>query len=307
MLAPLYHNFIATSSQPCRNDFSLRFYYSEFERTDIYIIPYLDTHLHNRCRIVCSILSELEECKLKNAENCSTIKTNRAGLKDVWNAFMLDGAEFTSNDIPICPTTAELPPSDIITWDEAKAIYKKHRIKKDLDFKHDAFVCWYMDDYKFDSPRGIWRDYNFALKVLRHFAGVITPDFSTYQDFPEPIKLYNTYRMRAFGYWLGKNSIAVINNVRWGTSETYRYCFDGIEQNSVVAIGTVGGSPRKYEDRARFTDGLNELVKVLQPHTIIVYGSANYPCFEELKNQGINIVPFSGQMAKAFERRKIDE
>ncbi len=243
---------------------------------------------------------------MKITENCGTMKTSRAGLKDVWNAFMLDGAEFTKNDIPICPTTAKHPPSDIITWDEAKAIYKKHRIKNELDFKHDAFVCWYMDDYKFDSPRGIWHDYNFALKVLRHFEGVITPDFSTYQDFPEPIKIYNTYRMRAFGYWLGKNGIAVINNVRWGTSETYRYCFDGIPKNSIVAIGTVGGSPRKYEDRVRFETGLNELVKILNPHTIVVYGSANYSCIEKLKIQGINILPFSGQMAKAFERRKQD-
>lgn len=112
--------------------------------------------------------------------------------------------------------------------------------------------------------------------------------------------------MRAFGYWLGKNGIAVINNIRWGTAETYRYCFDGIPKNSVVAIGTVGGSPRKREDRVRFTEGLAELVKALQPHTIIVYGSANYPCFEDLAAQGINILSFSGQMAKAFERRKRD-
>lgn len=243
---------------------------------------------------------------MKNTKICGIIKSSRTGLKDVWNAFMLDGAEFTSNDIPLCPTTSEQLPSDIITWDEAKAIYKRHRIKKDLIFKHDAFVCWYMDDYKFDGPRGIWHDYDFALKVLRHFAGVITPDFSTYQDFPEPIKVYNTYRMRAFGYWLGKNGIAVINNVRWGTSETYRYCFDGISQNSIVAIGTVGGNPRKYEDRIRFENGLKQLVKTLNPHTIVVYGSANYCCFEKLKMQDINILSFSGQMAKAFERRKLD-
>ena len=113
--------------------------------------------------------------------------------------------------------------------------------------------------------------------------------------------------MRVFGYWLATNGIAVINNVRWGTAETYKYCFDGIPKNSIVAVGTCGGSPRKYEDRTRFTNGLKELVKVLQPHTIVVYGSANYPCFEELKNHGINILSFSGQMAKAFERRKDDE
>ena len=231
----------------------------------------------------------------------------RRGCKDVWNAFMVKGVTFTDNDIPICPTTAKEIPHDVITWEEAKAIYKKHRIKKDLEFKHDAFVCWYLDDYKFDGPRGIWHDYNFALKVLCHFEGAITPDFSTYQDFPEPLKIYNTYRMRAFGYWLGVNGIPVINNVRWGTSESFQYCFDGVEKNSIIAIGTCGGSPRKHIDRKRFEVGLAELVNRLQPHTIVIYGSANYDCFEKIKRQGINIVAFSSKTAKAFERRKCDE
>lgn len=236
----------------------------------------------------------------------NNVKTRRS-CKDVWNAFMVKGATFTENDIPICPTTAKEIPHDVITWEEAKAIYKKHRIKKDLEFKHDAFVCWYIDDYKFDGPRGIWHDYNFALKVLCHFAGVITPDFSTYQDFPEPLKIYNTYRMRTFGYWLGVNGIPVINNVRWGTPESFSYCFDGIEENTIIAIGTCGGSQRKYIDRNRFENGLIELVKRLQPHTIVVYGSANYNCFEKLKEQGTNIIAFSSETAEAFERRKHDE
>lgn len=33
------------------------------------------------------------------------------------------------------------------------------------------------------------------------------------------------------------------------------YCFDGIEENSTVAIGTVGGSPYKLIDRERFEKG----------------------------------------------------
>ncbi len=113
--------------------------------------------------------------------------------------------------------------------------------------------------------------------------------------------------MRAFGYWLGRNGIAVINNVHRGTQETYRYCFEGIPKNSIVAIGTCGGSPRKYVDRRRFENGLFEMVKRLMPHTIVVYGSANYKCFEKLKEQGISIFDFPSQTAKAFERRKSDE
>lgn len=237
------------------------------------------------------------------------LKNIRKGIKNIWwNPFMVDMAEFSKNDIPFCPTTSEDIPLMIITYKEAKEIYHKEMRKGNKLFLHFAYVCFYEDDAEFDSIFGIWFRSSHAYKILSHFSGIITPDFSTYQDFPYPLKLWNTYRMRAFGYWYGvicKQN--VINNVRWGTSETYSYCFDGIPKNSIVAIGTVGGSPRKISDRKRFEDGLAETVKRLSPHTIIVYGSANYPCFEKLKEQGINIVSYSSKTAKAFERRKKHE
>ena len=101
--------------------------------------------------------------------------------------------------------------------------------------------------------------------------------------------------------------LEVINNVRWGTPDTYEYCFDGIEPHSIVAIGTVGGSPWGLDDRERFEDGLCELVARLKPHTIIVYGSANYPCFGTLRNMGIQIVSYKSSTAKYYERRSTDE
>lgn len=74
-----------------------------------------------------------------------------------------------------------------------------------------------------------------------------------------------------------------------------------------MSIGTCGGSPRKLIDRKRFEDGLEEMVKKLNPHTIIVYGSAKYDCFEKLKAHGINIIDFPSQTAKAFEGRTVNE
>ena len=228
----------------------------------------------------------------------------RKGCKDIWNAFMCEGAIFSKNDIPYCTTTAKDIPEQIILWDEAKRIYKNALARGDEGFFYNAFVCFYLDDYKFDGPRGIWHDYNYALKVLRHFAGAITPDFSTYQDFPEPVKINNIYRMRTFGYGLGTNGIGVINNARGGTRETWWYCWDGLPDNDIICIGTVGGSPRKRVDRKRFEEGLEELVRVRKPHTILVYGSANYPCFKKSIAQGINVIAFPSRTALAFERRR---
>lgn len=177
----------------------------------------------------------------------------RKNCKDIRNAFMVKGANFTNNDIPLCPTTAKSIPSKIITFSEAKTIHNK-MIKMDKNYLNDSFVCFYEDDQNFDGKRnGIWAYPKKGFDILKHFKGIITPDFSTYQDFPDPLKRWNTYRMRAYGYWYGTLcKKEVINNARWGTEETYDYCFDGIEENSIVAIGTVGGSPYKLINRERF-------------------------------------------------------
>ena len=227
----------------------------------------------------------------------------RAGLKDIWNAHMAQGSTFKAYDIPYCPTTAGVLPTAIITWDEAVTIHRKQIKVQNPDYRYEAFVCFYMDDYKFDGPRGIWHNCNYTLDVLRHFEGAITPDYSTYQDFPEAIKIYATYRMRLLGYWLGLNGIPVINNVRWGTHESWGYSFEGIPQNSIVAVGTAGGSPRPLNHRQCFEEGIFHMVEVLHPHTIIVYGSANYSCFKKLANEGIKIVSYPSKMAQAFGRR----
>ncbi len=155
--------------------------------------------------------------------------------------------------------------------------------------------------------KDIWNDYSFTLKVLHHFAGAITPDFSTNQDFPETIKIYATYRMRTYEYWLSNEGINVVNNVRRGTEESFDHCFEGMPTHSIVSIGTVGGGPRRLIDRERFETGLFKMVDILKPHTILVYGSAKGNCFDKLKEQGLHVVSFHSRTAKVFERRKLHE
>ena len=204
----------------------------------------------------------------------------------------------TVRKYPVCQLLRQL-----ISFVEAKAIYKKQMKKGTLQFHIDAYVHFFIDDQKFDSDySGIWTSPQKALEVLSHFEGIISPDFSTYSDFPDPLKRWNTYRMRAFGLWLSENNISVINNVRWGEIETWDYCFDGLPNNSILAIGTVASGLKKLENRASFDNGLYELVKRTNPHTLIIYGSSNYQIFKELENRGIKIISFQSDTSKAFER-----
>jgi len=229
----------------------------------------------------------------------------RNGLKTIWwHPELVEGAIFDELDIPFCPTTATTAPKKIITWIEAKAIYHNELRKGNINFLEDVFVCFYIDDYKFDTFRGIWFSSKKAFSILKHFKGIITPDFSTYIDFPFALKLWNTYRMRAFGYAAGKEGLEVINNIRGRINEDFSYCCNGIELNSIIAIGTVGSGLKFLENRPQFENWLFEVVKRLKPKSIVVYGSANYSCFKLLKRQGIKIYEFESSTSRKFKERK---
>lgn len=179
-------------------------------------------------------------------------------FRRIYKSYLVEGAKFCFPfDIPECPCTAKSIPPSLIYYTDM-----------DESSKYLGFVHFYMDDYKFES---IWNHPESTLKKLKRCGGIITPDFSTYQDMPAALKIYNTYRMRAIGYWLGKNGIQFINNVRWGTPETYSYCFLGIPKNSIVCVSTVGCLGSKSDD-VRFTEGLKVMVETLTPSHILMYG-----------------------------------
>ncbi len=216
------------------------------------------------------------------------VKNNgyRKDLRDIWwNAFMVKSCIKWENDIPFCPTNKIEIPKDLIHWRDAVTLYNK-MIKEDKNFKFDSYVCFYIDDYKFDGINGIWFNYNKAIEILKHFAGIISPDFSTYADFPVHLKNWNTYRMRAFGYWCAEQGINVINNVRW-SPDSLNICFSGIPKNSVICLGVVASGLKKRENLAEYEYYLKEMVKRLKPKIILVYGSAKYTFFKDLQNQGI--------------------
>ncbi|SEG30336.1 protein of unknown function [Eubacterium ruminantium] len=235
----------------------------------------------------------------------NTYKNNRSGLADIWNAFMVENASFSKNDIPFCPTTTIDIPKRLIGFDEAKTIHKK-MLRKDKNYHIEGFIHFYIDDSKFDGKRNsIWTFPQKALEVITHFDGIISPDFSTYGDFPSKLKGWNYYRMNAFGHWIGSLGISVISNVRWNTPDTIDYCFDGNPSNSMLALGSVASDLRYSINHSLFEEGLLHMIKILSPHTLIVYGSSKYPCFDKARQMGVKIVTFQSKTNEYYQRRKM--
>lgn len=232
-------------------------------------------------------------------------KRPRPGCKDIWNAFMVKRAEFSPNDIPLCPTTAKRLPQSIITYSEAVTIYRK-TIRENPDFHDESFVCFFEDDIRFDGKNGIWFNPKKTYSILTHFEGIIAPDFSTYLDFPLPIRMWNYYRMNAFGHWYGNLCHQnVIVNVRWNDPSSFDFCFDGIRYGeSMVAIGTVASGLKEKRNWDCFSVGLKELVQRKRPEAIIIYGGMPKEIFEPLSQRVVSIYQYPSRKDREMRRFK---
>lgn len=158
-----------------------------------------------------------------------------------------------------------------------------------------AFVHCYIDDPKFDGDReGIWSNPERFFKIVSHFGGVLGVDFSTNADFPEPVKRHQFYKMRVIEHAANVREVPLIPNARWGTPETWPYCFDGLPDGRPLSVGTVASGLRKLENRPVFEAGLRELVRLKHPTALVVVGSASCAIFGELRARGVTIVQIDG-------------
>ena len=205
---------------------------------------------------------------------------------DVFHAFLVENAEFDGYiELPVIKTSDKLP-KKVVTFSKAMT-------KSWTDF--DCWVVFYEHDKEFER---LWNNPKQYLDKLKKFKGVISPDFSLYRNMPLVMQMWNTYRGRALAVWLQNNDVEIIPNVRFGDERTFSFCFEGIEENKTVAVGTHGCIKRK-EDKIFFNIGLAQMVQRLSPKTIIVYGSAPDNIFKPYKDMGINIIAFESEFSKS--------
>ena len=144
--------------------------------------------------------------------------------------------------------------------------------------REEKGIHFFLDDYQFER---LWKTPDRYLSMLYEFKYVMTPDFSTYTDFPKIIQIYNHYRKHWIGAYLQENGIDVIPTISWSTPNSYEWCFDGEPEGGAVAVSSVGTQKSK-KAKELFILGYKEMVRRLQPETIIFYGDVPEECTENI-------------------------
>jgi hypothetical protein len=129
-------------------------------------------------------------------------------------------------------------------------------------------VHFFIDDYQFER---VWNDMETSVKRLKTFNCVLTPDFSLYMDMPLPVMIWNIYRSRACGYYWQQCGLEVIPTLSWADRKTWHFCFEGIAQNSVVAVSTIGVKQKEGSLHV-WRAGMSEALARLRPSAVLLYG-----------------------------------
>ena len=93
-------------------------------------------------------------------------------------------------------------------------------------------------------------------------------------------QIENVAKNRWCGAYWQSQGLTVYPTVSWGLAPAYDFCFDGIEQNAVVAVGMIGCKRNK----PNFMRGYDAMLERLDPSAIICFGSP----FAEMRG---NIIP----------------
>ena len=195
------------------------------------------------------IQEQLEEDDFKENER---ERTNQAYNLEIYDETLTEGFY----QMPIINNDNYIP-KDLIGFNYAKTSQNK-----------DTGIHFYIDDYQFER---LWNNPEEYIDILSEYECILSPDFSLYMDMPRAMKVWNVYRSRMIGQFYQNYGIKVIPTISWAEKETFEFCFDGIPKGSIVSISTIGVK-RSKEAMQIWKDGVDEMIKRIQPSAILIYG-----------------------------------
>lgn len=185
-------------------------------------------------------------------------ENERHRTNDTYNLDLIDIENSSNNfwQMPIIKNDNFIP-NKLIGFNYAKTSKEKN-----------VGIHFYLDDYQFER---LWNTPEDYVDILKQYECILSPDFSLYMDMPMPMKIWNIYRSRQIGQYYQNQGIKVIPTLSWAEPETFKFCFEGIPQGSIVSISTIGVKKNK-EALKIWKQGVDELIKQIKPSTILIYG-----------------------------------
>ena len=138
-------------------------------------------------------------------------------------------------------------------------------------------VHFFIDDYQFQR---VWQYPEQYTEFLSKFNAVCSPDFSGYLDFPKSIRIYNHFRNHWLGAYWQAQGLTVIPTIQWCDECDFDWCFDGDPVGSTVAVSSVG-TQSTVKGREVFKLGFHEMLRRLEPTTILLYGLIPAGCEDD--------------------------
>lgn len=149
-------------------------------------------------------------------------------------------------------------------------------------------VHFFVDDYRFN---GIYNNPEKSLRKYSQYAFLLSPDFSTYADMNLWRQLESVAKNRWCGCYWQEQGLTVIPTISWSTPRSYEFCFDGVEKNSIIAIGMIGCKRNKKE----FLRGYDYMLSKIEPEAVICFGTP----FDEMRG---NIIPVDYRSSRKVVR-----
>lgn len=207
---------------------------------------------------------------------------------DGFQEYLTEGATLVGE--PGIPMLMDLDnvqvPKDIVPFTKARKCSDKRQ-----------YVHFYMHDREFAQVLTATHQY---IDLLKLFDGVITPDCTMMIGQSPCLQQANTYMNRAVGFYLQRNGIPVIPNVRWSDESSFDYCFLGIPKGMMVSVSTHGCITSKVE-REMFKTGLSEMLDVIHPKDVLVHGYMPDDIFGEFAGQ-VNFHRYASQFERTHKK-----
>ena len=176
--------------------------------------------------------------------------------KMVRNEFLYYGNSVGKYEFPIIK-------KQDINIDEIKFLSFVNAKKDDKENK-DKTIHFFTYDWLFEK---VYEKPEEEFEKLKQYKYLLSPDFSIFTNMPLALQIESIFKNRWCGaYWQSKG-LKVIPTVSWGDEKSFHFCFDGIEEGSIVAVCTYYRENCEEE----FMIGYNEMMKRIKPSKVICY------------------------------------